>query len=85
MNFKSYNKKLQKVPWDFNNLVGILEFGEALIVFNFMDFFLDILFFKFSGVKSISAFKITLNSNKIVQFLYFKIALKGTVMQIENW
>ena len=85
MNFKTYNKKLQKVPWDFNNLVGILEFGEALIVFNFMDFFLDILFFKFSGVKSISAFKSTLNSNKIVQFLYFKIALKGTVMQIENW
>ena len=84
MNFKTYNKKLQKVPGDFNNLVGTLEFGEALIVFNFMDFFLDILFFKFSGVKSISAFQIALNSNNIVQFLYFKIALKGTVMQIEN-
>ena len=65
--------------------MGILEFGEGLIVFNFMDFFLDIFFFKFPGVKSISAFKITLNSNNIVQFLYFKIALKGTVMQIENW
>ena len=65
--------------------MGILEFGEAFNVFNFMDFFLDIPFFKFSGVKSISAFQIALNSNNIVQFLYFKIALKGTVMQIENW